>query len=148
MFVQTDVYEPNVIMEYFFNINVIFTPRHSSLLELVMDFSTVVWRQNVDFDLYNGLLIDKICLFSWWCLTPLSTIFQLSGADPGFKVREGVLKKKIAPSGGRRENYWGISCENSRYYAKKADYRISLLPLTSNSKNKTVVSKLHSMSNL
>jgi hypothetical protein len=42
--VQTDVYEPNVIMEYFFNINVIFTPSHSSLLELVMDFSTVVWR--------------------------------------------------------------------------------------------------------
>ena len=44
MCVQTDVYEPNVIMEYFFNINVIFTPSHSSLLELVMDFSTVVWR--------------------------------------------------------------------------------------------------------
>ena len=55
---------------------------------------------------------------------------------------------KIAPSGGRRENVWGISCENSRFYAKKADYRISLLPLTSNSKNKTVVSKLHCMSNL
>jgi hypothetical protein len=25
----------------------------------------------------NGLLIDKICLFAWWCLTPLSIIFQL-----------------------------------------------------------------------
>ena len=37
---------------------------------------------------------------------------------------------------------------NSRFYAKKADYRISLLPLTSNSKNKTVVTKLHCMSNL
>ena len=66
---------------------------------------------------------------------------------PGFQVRGGALKK-IAPSGGRRENFWGISCENSRFYAKKADYRISLLPLTSNSKNKTVVSKLHCMSNL
>ena len=33
-----------------------------------------------------------------------------SGADPGFQVRGGALKK-IAPSGGRRENFWGISCE-------------------------------------
>ena len=71
----------------------------------------------------------------------------LSGADPGFQVRGGALKK-IAPSGGRRENFWGILCENSRFYAKKADYRISLLLLTSNSKNKTVMSKLHCMSNL
>ena len=31
----------------------------------------------------------------------------------------GALKKKIAPSGGRREKYWGISCEKSRFYAKK-----------------------------
>ena len=69
------------------------------------------------------------------------------GADPGFQVRGGALKK-IAPSGGRCEKFWGISCENSRFYANKADYRISLLPLTSNSKNKTVVSKLHCMSNL
>ena len=72
---------------------------------------------------------------------------QLAGADPGFQVRGGALKK-IAPSGGRRENIWGISCENSRFYAKKADYRISLPSLTSNSKNKTVVSKLHCMLNL
>jgi hypothetical protein len=69
------------------------------------------------------------------------------GADPGFQVRGGPLIK-IALSGGRREKFWGISCENSRFYAKKADHRISLLPLTSNSKNKTVVSKLHCMSNL
>jgi hypothetical protein len=74
-------------------------------------------------------------------------ICRVAGADPGFQVRGGVLKKN-APSGGRRENVWGISCENSRFYAKKADYRISLLPLLSNSKNKTVVSKLHCMSNL
>jgi hypothetical protein len=60
----------------------------------------------------------------------------LPGADPGFQVRGSVLKK-IAPNGGRREKFGGISCENSRFYAKKADYRISLLPLTSNSKNKT-----------
>ena len=42
-----------------------------------------------------------------------------SGADPGFQARGGVLKK-IAPSGGRRENFWGISCEKSRFYAKKS----------------------------
>ena len=41
------------------------------------------------------------------------------GADPGFQVRGGALKK-IAPSEGRRENLWGISCEKSRFYAKKS----------------------------
>jgi hypothetical protein len=51
----------------------------------------------------------------------------------GSRIRGGVLEK-IAPSGGRRENVWGILCENSRFYAKKVDYRISLLPLISNSK--------------
>ena len=43
---------------------------------------------------------------------------RFSGADPGFQVRGGALKK-IAPSGGRRENFWGVSCEKSRFYAKK-----------------------------
>ena len=49
-----------------------------------------------------------------------SNVFEelLAGADPGFQVRGGALKK-IAPSGGRRENFWGISCEKSRFYAKK-----------------------------
>jgi hypothetical protein len=41
------------------------------------------------------------------------------GADPGFKVRGGALEK-IAPSGGKREICWGISCEKSRFYAKKS----------------------------
>jgi hypothetical protein len=41
-----------------------------------------------------------------------------AGADPGFQVRGGALKK-IAASGGRREKFWGISCEKSRFYAKK-----------------------------
>ena len=43
----------------------------------------------------------------------------MSGADPGFQVRGGALKK-IAPSGGRREHFWGISCEKSQFYAKKS----------------------------
>jgi hypothetical protein len=43
----------------------------------------------------------------------------MTWADPGFQVRGGALKK-IAPSGGRRENIWGIWCEKSRFYAKKS----------------------------
>jgi hypothetical protein len=31
-----------------------------------------------------------------------------TGADPEFQVRGGA-HKKIAPSGERRENFWGIS---------------------------------------
>jgi hypothetical protein len=45
--------------------------------------------------------------------------FPHAGADPGFQVRGGALKK-IAPSGGRREHFWGISCEKSRFYTKKS----------------------------
>ena len=44
---------------------------------------------------------------------------EYAGADPGFQVRGGALKK-IAPSGGRREHFWGISCEKSRFYANKS----------------------------
>ena len=44
---------------------------------------------------------------------------KISGADPGFQVRGGGALKKIAPSGGRREIFWGISCEKSRFYANK-----------------------------
>ena len=44
------------------------------------------------------------------------TIF--TGADPGFQVRGGGRTKKIAPNGGRREHFWGISCEKSRFYPK------------------------------
>ena len=44
-----------------------------------------------------------------------------TGADPGFPDRDGALKK-IAPSGGRHEIVWGISCEKSRFYAKKSYY--------------------------
>jgi hypothetical protein len=39
--------------------------------------------------------------------------------DPKHQVRGGALKK-IAPSEGRREKVWGISCEKSRFYAKKS----------------------------
>ena len=42
----------------------------------------------------------------------------MSGADPGFQVRGSALKK-IAASGGRRENFWGVSCEKSPFYPQK-----------------------------
>ena len=47
------------------------------------------------------------------------------GADPGFQVRGGALKK-IAPSGRRRENFGGISCVKTRFYAKKKSYFFQL----------------------
>ena len=39
-----------------------------------------------------------------------------------FKLGGGGALKKIAPSGGRRENFGGISCEKSRFYAKKKNH--------------------------
>jgi hypothetical protein len=36
------------------------------------------------------------------------------------EIKLGGGLKKIAPSGGRSENCWGISCEKSRFYAKKS----------------------------
>ena len=50
------------------------------------------------------------------------------GADPGFQVR-GAHLKKIAPSGGRCENSWGISCEKSRFNAKKSYFFQLCAPL-------------------
>ena len=44
-----------------------------------------------------------------------------AGADPGFQVRGGALKK-FAPSVGRREMFLGISCEKSRFYVKKSNF--------------------------
>jgi hypothetical protein len=41
------------------------------------------------------------------------------GRIQNFKLG-GVALKKIAPSGGRRKIFWGISCEKSRFYAKKS----------------------------
>ena len=43
----------------------------------------------------------------------------MQGRIQDFKLG-GAHLKKIAASGGRRENFWGISCEKSRFYAKKS----------------------------
>ena len=42
----------------------------------------------------------------------------MQGRIQDFKL--GGALKKIAPSRGRREHFWGISCEKSRIYAKKS----------------------------
>ena len=42
----------------------------------------------------------------------------LQGRIQDFKLG-GAHFKNIATSGGRRENFWGISCEKSRFYASK-----------------------------
>ena len=44
-----------------------------------------------------------------------------TGADPGFQL------KKIAPSGGRSEHFWRISCEKSQFYAKKSCFFFLIL---------------------
>jgi hypothetical protein len=76
---------------------------------------------------------------------PCGLLVSITGADPGFQVRGAHLKKLrraeggakivgvfrvknhdftpknhiISNCGGRRENFWGISCEKSRFYTKK-----------------------------
>ena len=39
--------------------------------------------------------------------------YTSTGADPGFQGGGGANFKKNLPSGGRRENFWGISSEKS-----------------------------------
>ena len=46
--------------------------------------------------------------------------YTIQGRIQDFKLGGGAHLKKIAPSGGRRENILGITCEKSRFYAKKS----------------------------
>jgi hypothetical protein len=52
----------------------------------------------------------------------LNTLTQGGPPPPLPKIGKNMIcwRKKIAPSGERRENFWGISCEKSRFYAKKS----------------------------
>jgi hypothetical protein len=43
---------------------------------------------------------------------------MLQGRIQDYKLGGGL--NKIAPSGGRREIVFGISCEKSQFYAKKS----------------------------
>ena len=44
----------------------------------------------------------------------------IQGRIQDFKLGGGGALNKIKPSGGRREDCWDISCEKSRFYAKKS----------------------------
>jgi hypothetical protein len=64
-----------------------------------------------------SLVWPELLILFFRCVRVLN--ISASGAETGFQVRGGGELKKIAPSGGRRENVWGISCEKSLSYAKK-----------------------------
>jgi hypothetical protein len=49
-----------------------------------------------------------------------SLLVDIRGGSRISKLGGGGALKKIAPSRGRRENIWVISCEKSRFYAKKS----------------------------
>ena len=73
------------------------------------------------------LNFDIIYLISMVCRENNYNVFMsfvfhfleyITGADPGFQA--GGALKKIASSEGMHEHFWGISCEKSRFYAKKS----------------------------
>ena len=76
---------------------------------------------------WTTVFFDHYCLYSFSIYVNLQYYNQQmsqnvsyeQGRIQDFKLGGGALKK-IAPSGGRRENFWGISCEKSRFYAKKS----------------------------
>jgi hypothetical protein len=64
-------------------------------------------------DLYP-LNCDKNFCELWW------NTYIIQGRIQDFNLGGGGALKKIAPSGGRGEHILGISCEKSRFYAKKS----------------------------
>ena len=48
-----------------------------------------------------------------------NSTLTVQGRIQDFRLGGGGALKKNAPSGGRLENIWGISCGKSRFYAKK-----------------------------
>jgi hypothetical protein len=54
--------------------------------------------------------------FAWLLITMLRIVYLHSILTLDISSKS----KSIALSGGRRENFWGISCEKSRFCAKKS----------------------------
>jgi hypothetical protein len=52
-----------------------------------------------------------VCVSYEWSLV----VHSIQGRIQDFQLGGGALKKN-APSGGRRENIWGVSCEKSRFF--------------------------------
>ena len=65
---------------------------------------------------YRNNFFPKCCDVLIYAIVQQIKVYQ--GRIQDFKLG-GAHLKKIAPSGGRRENFWGISCEKSPFYAKK-----------------------------
>jgi hypothetical protein len=78
---------------------------------------THTWHSLNTYMTFSEHIHDILWTHTWPLNFP--SLIRTPGADPGFQVR-GTHLKKIAPSGGRREHFWGISCEKSRFYAKKS----------------------------
>ena len=87
-----------------------------------MEQERVTLPEHMSFTLLNSGFVFLDLSLSVWCFVDrclsifflaivLSILLRFTGSDSGaYPVRGGALKK-IAPSEGRRENFWGISCE-------------------------------------
>ena len=130
----------NVYLTYFFLQKV-----PTCQLKMAFDFLCVSLNEKSLLSTILSTFFAKL-LFTF---CKLMILLSTSGADPGFQVRGGALKKKLrrgeggtnifgvfrvknhnftpknnifSNCGGRRENCWCISCEKSRFYAKKSAF--------------------------
>ena len=68
----------------------------------------------------RAYLISETCPRQDWIPGSIRALYCISqGRIQDLKLGGGGALKNIAPSGGRREHFWVISCEKSRFYAKK-----------------------------
>jgi hypothetical protein len=67
-------------------------------------------------DISSSLYLSRIKLRT--VCTCSVKLYRLQGRIQDFKLGGAHLKKVRRAEGGR-ENFWGISCEKSRFYAKK-----------------------------
>ena len=93
------------------------------VVELIAITVETIFSQFVKIQRYTTIVCYQIVHKKTWVHSS-SLAFRWAmcytqGRIQDFQLGGGVLKK-IAPSGGRRENLWGISCEKSRFYAKKS----------------------------
>ena len=73
----------------------------------------------------RAYFISETCPRQDWIPESITLYCISQGRIQDFKLEGGGALKKIAPSGGRRENFRGITCEKSRFYAKKSFFPIA-----------------------